>query len=300
MKSKTHTQPPASGNGRHGGSNGRQNGGNGSNGNHGGPAASMAGNGSKPKTGPLPPTAAALPPKEIPLTETAPTGHYDSGALYGQITYADGDPVLPVNDGGIVKMGLNRKNNEQLTGYVQAFLGDMTGNPNFTTPQPPLADVQAGLTAFNAKLTEVSNLESSLRTSITQRNTLRTELERLMDAAAYYVQQTSNGNKAVILSSGLGVRNPRTNVHVLETPGNLRLTLTSNPGQARIQWNRVTHAMTYELQCSLDVTPRVWETIQASSRTSALKTLAVGHVYAFRVCAVGSPGRSEWSLELIR
>lgn len=297
MKPKTQLSAPPSGNGRQGGNG--SNGKNGGNGSHGGPASQMAGNGGKPKTGPQPPVLAKL-VEERPLSASAPTGHYDSGAEYGQIAYADGDPVLPVNDGGYVKMELSKKNNLQLADYAQGYVDDTTGNPHFTSPQPPLAEVSASVAAFTAKLNEVSSMESALRSKITERNTLRADLEKLLNACAFYVQQTSNGNKAIIQSSGLGVRNPRTNVLTLTAPTNLRLSLDSEAGQMRIQWNRVTHAMTYELQCSLDVTPRVWETIQASSRTTALKNLEVGHTYVFRVCAVGSPGRSNWSPEVKR
>ncbi len=128
-------------------------------------------------------------------------------------------------------MGLAERSNLQFGAFVQNYVENTTGNPNFTSPQPPLADVSAGLAAFNTKVNEVLALESQLRTSVAQRDSLRANLEVLMNASAAYVQQASNGNKAIIQSSGLGVRNPRTNVHVLGTPGNLRLTLTSNPGQ---------------------------------------------------------------------
>jgi hypothetical protein len=89
----------------------------------------------------------------------------------------------------------------------------------------------------------------------------------------------------VILSSGLGVKNPPTPVTSLAAPTNLRVDLNGEAGMMKIRWDVVPNAKSYLLQCSRDVTPRVWEPLDSGTKTTVTKTLEVGVTYAFRAAA---------------
>lgn len=235
-----------------------------------------------------------------PAPASVPTGRYNQGHRYGTIRYAVGDPLPPVNEGAKVKMGLSVKTTNQLIPYIQNHIEMMTGNPNFVTPQPPAADFLVLFNTYQEAALATINLETQLRDAVAQRDQLRADLTAAMNVRGAYVQEASNGNRQVILSSGLGVKNAPTPVTSIAAPTNLRVDLNGEAGMMKIRWDGVTAAKTYVLQCSPDVTPRVWEQLESTTKTAVTKTLEVGVTYAFRVAASGTPGQSNWSAETIR
>lgn len=233
-------------------------------------------------------------------TSALPTGHYGDGSRFGGIRYPVGDPVVPVNDGAKVKMELAAKNNNQLIPYIQNHIEMMTGNPFYTAPQPPTADFLAQFNLYQAATLAAINAEAAWKDAISLRDQMRYDMTTMMNARGAYIQEASNGNKQAILSCGLGVKNPPTYVTTLSAPTNLRVDLNGEAGMMKIRWDGVTNALTYVLQCSRDVTPRVWEQLSSTTKTQVTKTLEVGVTYAFRVAANGTPGQSNWSPEVIR
>lgn len=230
----------------------------------------------------------------------APTGRYGDGSRYGTIRYAVGDVAVPINEGAKVKMELSAKKNNQLIPYIQNHIEMMTGNPLYVTPQPPPVDFLAQFNAYQAAALAAINAEAVWKDAIALRDELRFDMTAMMNVRGAYVQEASNGNRQAILSSGLGVRNPPTYVTTLSAPMNLRVDLNGEAGMVKIRWDVVPNAKTYLLQCSRDVTPRVWETLESGTRTQVTKTLEVSVTYVFRVAATGVPGQSNWSPEVIR
>jgi len=229
-----------------------------------------------------------------------PTGRYDENHRYGMIRYGVGDALPPVSEGAKVKMGLSAKNTNQLIPYIQNHIEMMTGNLNFVTPQPPAADLLAQFNIYQESALNTIHLEALLRDAKALQDQLRAELTETMNVRAAYVQQVSNGNRQVILSSGLGAKNPPTPVTSLSAPTNLRVDLNGEAGMMKIRWDTVQNALTYVLQCSPDVTPRVWGPLDSTTKTLVTKTLEVGVTYVFRAAAIGTPGQSNWSPEVIR
>ena len=229
-----------------------------------------------------------------------PTGRYDQGKRYGAIRYAAGDPTTPVNDGAKVKMELATKNNNQLIPFIQNHIEMTTGNPLFVTVQPPAADFLAQFNLYQNAALAAIHAEAAWKDSIALRDQMRADMTAMMNVRAAYIQEASNGNKQAILSSGLGVKNPPTPISAIAAPTNLRVDLNGEAGMMKIRWDTVTGAKTYVLQCSPDVTPRVWEQLSSTTKTLVTKTLEVGQTYVFRVAAQGTPGQSNWSPEVIR
>ena len=245
-------------------------------------------------------TAARAPGAKPAAPATVPTGRYDQGHRYGALRYAVGDPLPPVDEGAKVKMGLTKKSTNELIPYIQNHIESMTGNPNFVTPQPPAADFLALFNAYQEAALAAINAETAWKDAVTLREQLRGEMTGAMNVRGSYVQQASNGNRNVIVSSGLGVKNPPTPVNSLTAPTNLRIDLNGEAGLMKIRWDVVPNAKSYLLQCSRDVTPRVWEPLDSGTKTTVTKTLEVGVTYVFRAAAVGKPGQSNWSPEVIR
>lgn len=234
------------------------------------------------------------------IAASAPTGRYGDGSRYGTIRYAVGDVAVPINEGAKVKMELSAKNNNQLIPYIQNHIEMMTGNPLYAAPQPPSADFLAQFNLYQAAALAAINAEAVWKDAISLRDQMRFDMTAMMNVRGAYVQEASNGNRQAILSSGLGVKNPPTRVTTLAAPMNLRVDLNGEAGMVKIRWDVVANAKTYVLQCSRDVTPRVWEQLESTTKTQVSKTLEVGVTYVFRVAAQGVPGQSNWSPEVIR
>ncbi|MBE2283413.1 MAG: hypothetical protein IAE77_08120 [Prosthecobacter sp.] len=95
-------------------------------------------------------------------------------------------------------------------------------------PQPE--DFLADFNAYQNAAMAVLNLEAMLRDAIALREQQRGAIVGTMNVRAADVQQASNGNRKVILSSGLGVKSAPTYVTSLAAPTNLRVELNGEAG----------------------------------------------------------------------
>lgn len=253
-------------------------------------------NGSKPKADPMMQEAI-----QQAQTAIAKGPHYGDGSTYGDAHYAVGVPGLPVNEGAKVKMELSSRSNENLQGYVGNHITQMTGNPNFTTPAPTAPVFLELFETFQTALAAALSAKTVYENALITRDSARVALVEAMNVRAAYVQQASNGNAEVIVSSGLNVRNAPTPVGQLAPPSDFRAELNGVAGVVKLQWKASPHARGYLVQCSPDVQPRKFELLANTTKPRAQKELAVGETYVFRVAASGgSTGQSYWSPELIR
>jgi len=211
-----------------------------------------------------------------------------------------GEPVLPLAEGAKVKMGLSHMNNAMMVPYIQNHIEMMTGNALYATPLPPAVDFLAQFTAYHNAVQAADAAETIYRNAVAIRDAERLAMVNMMNQRGGYVQTASNGNRQAIVSSGLGVKNPPTPVTFLAAPWNLRVDLNGEAGMVKIRWNAVYEAKNYVLQCSPDVTPRVWTQIASTGKCLVTMNLEIGQTYVFRVAAQGKPGQSNWSAEYIR
>lgn len=208
----------------------------------------------------------------------------------------------------VVKMGIDRMNDLEFLDYVRNHLRMTEDNPELPDPQPPQETMEEDVEALNESVREVQSLMTALKAALLVKKTRRAKLMNRMRARAAYVQSASKGRGSVILGSGLGVRKARGKVSTLEAPGNLRAAPTVNAGQMRIACQGVRHGRVYELQYrrveaeveAAAAVAKSWQTLESGTRTRWLVNLEPGVKYAFRVCAIGSPGRSNWSPTVIR
>lgn len=237
---------------------------------------------------------------ESPLAPHQPR-YGDQVSRYGQVNYVTTDPVeLPPTDGARVKMDLSRRNNDNLGMFVGTHLTRMTGNLNFTDPSPLPAEMLAAYTAFQQKCASTSAAYAAYLDEVAGRDESRVFLETMMRRRAAYVQDTSNGNRQVILSSGLEVNNSPVPVGVLPPPTMLHAELNGTAGVIRLTWIPIARARGYLVQCSRDVTPRVWELEGSTGKARFEKQFVLGETYVFRVATQGTNGLSYWSPEIIR
>lgn len=170
--------------------------------------------------------------------------------------------------------------------------GAMTGNVNFPTPDPTLADV---VTATDAL--EVSYNAS--RTDSVEMAIMRLRLKDLMNLIrklAAYVQATSGGNEESILSSRFDVVYRGAPLGPVGQVLNLRIKPGSVPGSIRVLWNSVVGAGAYQVQISTTNVPDSFQLVRIAIRTNAdLNGLIPGDVYFIRIGAVGRDEYGAWS-----
>ncbi len=225
--------------------------------------------------------------------------YFNSGAHYATL-----DPVvLPVDDGGVVKLGILGFPDTDFIVGVTAQNDAMVGNPNFLTPSPTLAEMTAAALDLTEKVTYVEQLKALLRDAVGGKNLSRGTLDGMFKMRGAYVQLISNGNTSVINSAGFAVRaNPRP-VGMLAPPTDLKLDLNGTAGNMALTWKGPAKARAFNIQCSpADTMERTWTAFDTTTASRYLCTnMELGKVFAFRIAAVGgSTGQSFWSVEVVR
>ncbi len=176
---------------------------------------------------------------------------------------------------------------------VESILLKMTGNTNFTTPNPPLATittekdelVDAVADAQNGSRAAKAVVKVKLRTLMLSMATLRA-----------YVQTVANTNaetaEEVALSSGMDVKriNPRARRQ-------FTVVNTALPGQLKTYTGRVKNASSYDFEYK-KTNSADEEYVSAGvlpSATRIISDLTSGVEYQVRWCSISKDGRSAWS-----
>ena len=184
-----------------------------------------------------------------------------------------------------------------LSSKTNYIVDQMTDNPAFATPTPPLKDVTD---ANNEYISALGKVEYGSKADTVIKNNLRAALIVLLKLLADYVQTTSNGDEAIILSSGFDVNKKPTTVGELDKPTGFSVKPGKNKGSVIASCNAVNNANFYEFEyMELPVTPNsVW--IQKTSTKSKLQIdgFIRGKEYNYRVAAAGSDPSRVWSDEI--
>jgi hypothetical protein len=169
----------------------------------------------------------------------------------------------------------------------------MTGNASYPTPNPTLATIS---TAADELETAYNEAADGGKTKTAVMRSKEQELDKLMIQLTAYVQEASNGNELVILSSGLEVAAPKTPPQDLPAPQNLIAEMGTNEGEVYLRWKKVDKAKSYLLQSSADGATN-WQTLNTVSTKSnaVIAGFTSGDKTWFRACAVGPKGNSPWS-----
>ena len=185
-----------------------------------------------------------------------------------------------------VKIGFSGLDVPQQVERTRLIKGKMTGNANYTSPNPTLAAVtvanDALETAYNASRghDKVKLVEMRLR---------RKDLLFLIGQLASYVQEASGADGEVILSSGFDLVKDKTpKPKVAGEVHNLRLIDGSNSGKIKALWNKATDAVMYQVEIS-----QMADFSMLAKRTFTSKTqkeisgLTTGLTYYVRITALG-------------
>ena len=191
-----------------------------------------------------------------------------------------------------VALSFARKIDTDLIAFVRNVITLMTGNTNYPTPSPALADVTTSVNDFE---TAVHDALDGGKIAIATRNAARQALLALMRQLAAYVQGHCMADLLTLFSSGFeAVRSPSP-VGTLLPPQNPRLGLTDKSGELMFRYDRVNNANNYSIQTAPAATgPWEDEGLRTTTRV-VIGGLTPGEILWARVCANGSAGASEWS-----
>jgi len=221
---------------------------------------------------------------------------YDSSATYdGSAFYDESLPITPKKRMAKVKLGLQKKSDSELLTFTQQHIAAMTGNANFTTPNPLAVDFQSLYDDYESALDDSELAQQAAKEKVVLKDTARRSLEAALNTRADYVQLTSGGDEAKILSAHLDVRAVAAPIGQIPAPTNLRVTGGDLEGENDLQWDPQHGTESYVGEHATDPAGP-WTQFYVGRKSSCTaEGLTSGGLYYFRVKAKGAAGWSAWS-----
>ena len=172
----------------------------------------------------------------------------------------------------------------------------MTGNANFATPVPTLASVTTAINNLEIAFNAAQGAGPAQTATMHDKETL---LDNLLTQLANYVESTSNGVAAIILSAGMDVKGKGG-----QQPHIFNAVAGKHTGEA-ILHAKVTRHASYIWQMTNDpplLTPPnlpnnlAWHQVGVTTKSIfVVEGLAAGTRYWFRVAIVTKTGQEAWS-----
>lgn len=174
-------------------------------------------------------------------------------------------------------------------GYLA--VDSLTDNAHFLNPNPAVAELLKTTQEYQQSLYDAAGRDQKL---VAIKDAKRAVLRALLTQLAEYVNTVSNGDRAMLLSSGLKLASEKDGNENMKPISNLEV-LTDAPEQATIRIKRVPGAKAYvfEYTTGMVTNESVWVSKTATEPSYTLRGLQSGVKHSFRVIAVG---RSEKSV----
>jgi len=196
----------------------------------------------------------------------------------------------------IVVPGLTRVTFKALVGKARNSVTMMTGNPDFTTPTPPLAQVSAEADALAAA--DSTYEFNGGKVEKEARDVAFETLKESYRVLGGYVQGASGGSKEVILGAGMDVRRAPSQPALPSMPQNVQAAPTRYFGELDVRWGGSTNHRIYKVYRT-EGDPSLetgWELIAETGKNRLLvQGLERFKTYSFRVVALGAAGLSPAS-----
>jgi hypothetical protein len=150
---------------------------------------------------------------------------YDSGLLYDDTS----SPQPNRRKMAKVRLGLRNLAPDQKIDQANTIKTAMTGNANFTTPNPPLATLTSQETLIRAKIATVETLKASLQTAVTDADAAAATGVNYLNQEAFVCANDERGS-VKIQSSGFDVASDGGPVHMTQVL-NLGAATGDSPGE---------------------------------------------------------------------
>ena len=205
-------------------------------------------------------------------------------------------PPQPSHRMAQVKLNLDRITRDERLALARQIHTQMTGNADFPTPSPALTALDSAITALETANDELNVLRQQAKEKTVEVDTLDAALSQSLRDLAAYVQNTSGGDEAKILSAGMSVRDAGAPVTMTQVTG-LESSPGDDSGEIDLSWTPVHGASSYEVQSSPDpITATSWGHAGISTKsTLTLTGQPTGARCWWRVRAIGANGPGAWS-----
>ena len=197
-----------------------------------------------------------------------------------------------------IRLNFSRLPVPQKVAKAQQIVAALTGNSNFPTPSPTLANITTAATELASAEAESQTARQTGKEKTTVRNQKEDSIDQLMTQLAAYVESVAGDNEQLILSAGMDMRaQPVAATAPPDQPQGLTPTAGDRDGEIDLSWDNVTGAKSYVIQQSPDpAMPTTWAHSAVSTKsTFTAEHLNSGTRYWFRVAAVNNFGQSGWS-----
>jgi hypothetical protein len=195
----------------------------------------------------------------------------------------------------LIKAGTTGLNAEGLIAKSEFVEGKMTGNVNFTTPNPTIIAVTA---AREALVQAVAQAESRATADIAVRNELAAALRIMLVNLARYVNNVAGGDVDKAVSSGFDLAKKPEPSTSLAPPSKLEVRASDFEGCVDLIWKSVEDARMYQVYINAGdpSDTNKWTMVLVGSRAKArIANLVPGQYYSFRVTALGRIGEGPAS-----
>ena len=181
-------------------------------------------------------------------------------------------------------------NLEQKAAYI---FEQMTGNINFTTPVPTLAELQNANDTYNLALTAAAGLD---RTQVALKNEARQTLEVTLSRLGMYVMNVALGNATMLTTSGFTLNKPGEVVYI-DNPGNVTIANGVTAGEMVVSVVAVNGAKSYQhlIATEQPTDATEWKSTSSSRSKFTYINLQPGKQYWVRVAAIGSREQIAYS-----
>ena len=172
-----------------------------------------------------------------------------------------------------------------------------TANPLVPGNAASLATFSTSQAALEAANAAVIATRETLTQQLAARAAAELDWNATYTKLADFTQTATGGDEVAILSSGFGVRTPKSPPPPLAAPGIVTAKTNGSPGNTKVKWSGVTGAVSYLVEMSPDpITATSWVQVATPTKTSCDAAGAVpGQLAWFRVCAVSPTGNGPWS-----
>jgi hypothetical protein len=196
-----------------------------------------------------------------------------------------------------IKLGMDNLTVAQLLELARQIVTGMTGNTNFPTPNPTLAQLATSADNLDTARQEALAARNVAKTKTLVQNQRQDELRAMLRKMVAYVENVGGEDEAIITSAGMSVKAAATSGGDVSIVDGVAFTMGDSENEVDFTWDSTSGAQSYIIQMSATPPPDAsWTQIKTVTKSKGTLTgLTSGQRCWFRVAAISASGQGPWS-----